>query len=409
VRIVVEGREKIYSHSTHRKKREMSNNSKQRSYNNDILTEIPTCGTILPFQQLASPIYLTASNRHLIATQIQSPNDSHNQSSSSTREMLIELTKFSLQEPLTQLRIIEKNNTNVATVFASSTLGSLFVFRVTLNSVTSISISQIQQWNQLHNGVMTSVDICQVSGEELNVITGGEDGAINVLHLTLDQLASKYTTQRTTRISSGNMLPIVAVRFQSRSGLHSIELSQSFFTLSVVGEIKLWDLKKSQTTAEKILIDDTASLFEDISYTTLEVHPARPNLIAIGDSNGTLTIWDVTQNSPLYRLQSHQALSLSSHSIQRLGPIWKIEFQKDEQLNITNVITGSHNGQLIVWKFDEDQFSSTNTNSLHKIQSSILERRIDLALKHDSILSFDQLNQHFVVLCDNGKLYYAHN
>jgi hypothetical protein len=139
-----------------------------------------------------------------------------------------EARQISVLHP-TYRRFQHQKKIQTSTVFTSSSNGSLQCFSVkceTDQGPRTVTISHVQTWEKLHNMSCNCLDTClSQSSDELSVVTGGEDGTINVLYLKMEHGNNKYQTRYITeKITTDH--PITGIRYQIRDGVPGIASTQ---------------------------------------------------------------------------------------------------------------------------------------------------------------------------------------
>ncbi|KAL0486148.1 hypothetical protein AKO1_001830, partial [Acrasis kona] len=131
----------------------------------------------------------------------------------------------------------QNKRTQSSTVFTTSSNGSLYCFQIRsihfgIEEESQVEIIQLNdKWEGLHSMCCTTLDTCFNSGgNELTIVTGGEDGIVNVLHLRENDNygeddSYRYSTKFLLKgYSTG--LPITDVRYQIRDGVPGISNTQ---------------------------------------------------------------------------------------------------------------------------------------------------------------------------------------
>lgn len=363
---------------------------------NDFLGCMATVCLFLPLGSRENniPLLLTASDRMVDVIQINFKDE----------PPILKLATHCIEEPLTDAKIVSVSHSS-AIVIASGMYGSLYSFQVQLIRDTdkddmsdeiefgrlNVSIRETGHL-KLHSDVCTCVDICVKNNEEFVLITGGEDARVNILHIKGDLNLNNNNNNNNISITtipaeSTGFFPIQSIRFESKFGTN-------FFTLSIDGTIKRWntDAPKRANYSTK---DEAAIAFDQIAYTTLDVHPAQPLRIITGDSFGTLSVWNLEKKgivgNPSLRLQPSEQYPLTTlGALGYNGCLWKVQF---DNTSPDNVITCSNIGQLVIY------YLSSNGETIKRFIVPVFA----------PILSFTQLDNHLAFITDEGRLYYSAN
>jgi WD40 repeat protein len=115
------------------------------------------------------------------------------------------------------------------TTSSNGTLQGFVIHIVKKEQDIDVKHRLVQSW-KLHDLSCDCLDIClSQNHDEFTVVTGGEDGVINVLHLTknlpITDKDFKYSTKEITqKIHTGR--PITSIRYQIRDGIAGIAANQ---------------------------------------------------------------------------------------------------------------------------------------------------------------------------------------
>lgn len=238
--------------------------------------------------------------------------------------------------------------------------GSLLMYRIEReNNDHTISIKPlIRKHKPLFTVPITCLDAIRVSSNRIRVVACSEEGSIRVINYSLDLNEHDKNQMVTCEISARE------TRFLSIQSVHFLSASNSFVTLTIAGDIQVWrEGMDGQFVLQHLLREETAEENDDESfgigsYVSMDV---RDDLIAVGDSLGTLTIWDLSnvsnhgQNSksrapePIMRLKPGADRTLNyKQDNEWIGSIEKIAFHANPNI----LFTGSTTGQLVSWSLE---------------------------------------------------------
>lgn len=164
--------------------------------------------------------------------------------------------------------------------------------------------------------------------------------------------------------------------------------------------MKIWDLRNSS--------DSPASSFmlngEQIPATCLTYHPTQRHMVLAGDEEGSLTIWDLRQNTFPVNL-------LSAHS----GAVTEIQFHPGYP---DHMFSCSNNGEIWHWNtlsqskhvklmaLETDSFNPWFSNESIKNKLEVLSLMPKL---HKPVNSLDLDRNRVLCGCDNEAIYFINN
>lgn len=198
-------------------------------------------------------------------------------------------------------------------IITASSTGSVTLFKHNNNSQT---LAVDTQWQRIHYDIDGKGSTCTclaVYGEDM-MVTGGEDGRINVLNLTHGQPLRN--------IDKANSCVINGIKF-----LKQLEV----ITADSIGQMRVYDLR--QTSDDPVRTYSMSS--EQTPLQSIARHPTQHHIIATGSYNGLLSIWDL-------RLGKYPVTLLESHS----AAIWEVKFHPD---NPVHLFTCSEDGSVMHW------------------------------------------------------------
>merc|ERR1712137_1375 len=133
-----------------------------------------------------------------------------------------------------------------------------------------------------HQGSVTGVGYTLDDADR--VVSCGEDGRINTYSLSQQSLLSS--------IKTGQSMTALALQNES----------SKLFTSNTSGHLRFWDLNASQKPQLSVLGESTGAIH------SLDIHPSRPFLVATGNEDGSICIWELRNlQQPLCRYKQHQS------------------------------------------------------------------------------------------------------
>ncbi|KAJ8315816.1 hypothetical protein KUTeg_007966 [Tegillarca granosa] len=155
-------------------------------------------------------------------------------------------------------------------IIVSSSSGTVTLYKHHKNSQT---LGIIHQWDKLHRHAIDQPSPCTciaTRGDEV-IVSAGEDGRINVLHIGQKSPNPYKDTRDSSTINS------------------IIFLKQTeFITVNSTGQLKIYDMRLNSSQPSQ-----TLSLTGDLSpLQCIDKHPGQPHIITTGGQDGTL-VWEV--------------------------------------------------------------------------------------------------------------------
>ncbi|XP_052236910.1 nucleoporin Nup43-like isoform X2 [Dreissena polymorpha] len=209
-------------------------------------------------------------------------------------------------------------------IAASSSFGSLTIYR----HRNLQSLEDAMQWVGLHTGlgdVSCPCTCLATQGDDL-IVTGGEDGRVNVLNV------AHRAPVRT--LEKANSCSINGIKF-----LKQLDI----LTIDSCGQLKIFDLRENT--------DEPSRTFsvsgEQVPLQCLARHPTQQHIVATGGHDGVLSIWDLRQERfPVTLLEAHAA------------PMWEVLFHPASP---DHLFTCSEDGS--VWHWDSSAVTSLVTGT----------------------------------------------
>jgi len=205
--------------------------------------------------------------------------------------------------------------TSSSTVFYTTNTGSLTLLDFDIHNN---SFEDRHCWNKLHRYDVTDelASCCtfDVSGQE--IITGGEDGRMNILHI--DRKDPIYTMDV---MDSSNV-----------TGIQYIT-SKEFLSINSTGQLKIWDtrkLAKDNKPSKTLTLSGNAC-----PLLSVDKHPNQPHIVVTGHGDGVIGIWDTRQEkAPVTLIDAHSA------------EVWQVKFHP---MYPDNLFTCSEDGSCWFW------------------------------------------------------------
>ncbi|XP_067049328.1 nucleoporin Nup43-like [Acropora muricata] len=218
------------------------------------------------------------------------------------------LTEIDFAGDVTDIECIDSER-----ILVSSSVGSLFLFNFNANHQV---IRPQMEWRTIHciRGHSCSCTCLATNSSSSEVVSGGEDGQINVL-----KLDHRHPVRT---IESADSTTINDITFTK-----SNEVAAATFG----GQMKVWDLRQPSDKPGQIMLLSG----DRVSLLCVDKHPTQPHLLAAGGQDGVLSIWDMRQELyPVTLLEAHKA------------EIWEVRFHP---LSPDNLFTCSEDGSLWHW------------------------------------------------------------
>ncbi|XP_017776661.1 PREDICTED: nucleoporin Nup43 [Nicrophorus vespilloides] len=167
-------------------------------------------------------------------------------------------------------------------LIATSNEGKVYLIKIATNITEEICLSHEIVWDDAHQGMpCTSFAVY-----DKDIATVGEDGRINLL-----SIMNKAPTRV---IDDADSCTVNCVEFLKFNEL---------ITGNSRGQMKIWDLRADEEKASQIFMLSGDSI---VAATCLAQHPTQRHLTAAGDEHGSITLWDLRQNTyPLNVMTSH--------------------------------------------------------------------------------------------------------
>lgn len=181
-----------------------------------------------------------------------------------------DVTECKVTNPPSKLRLywrtILLQFLNPDILIASSSLGSVFQLRVSVNERGTTDISEDVSWKNIHKFKNDETSSCtSFAVYDRDIASIGEDGSIHLLTALRKQIVRK--------IPDADSCSLKCIVFLKHNEL---------LTGNLRGQMKIWDLRSSSDSP-------TGSFMlggDQIAATTLAFHPTQRHLVVAGDEQG---------------------------------------------------------------------------------------------------------------------------
>jgi len=194
----------------------------------------------------------------------------------------------------------------------TTSVGSVAV--ISLND-TDGEMSTVYLWEKLHQYSSTSecASCTSLAINDSTVVTGGEDGRMNLL-----QLGARKPLKVLENADNSN---ITALRF-----LNSCEIA----SINTTGQLKIWDSQIFSNPVKTLTLSGNAC-----PLLSLDKHPNQPHILVTGHGDGVIGIWDIRQEkAPVTLLNAHES------------EVWQVRFHP---LYPNNLFSCSEDGSCWLW------------------------------------------------------------
>ncbi|XP_064628624.1 nucleoporin Nup43-like [Lineus longissimus] len=198
-------------------------------------------------------------------------------------------------------------------VSAGST-GNVTVYKHNSNTHT---LATQQTWQRAHHHISGYAPATSVATRDSDlVVSGGEDGRINVLKV-------------------GQKQPERIIDKADSSTINALTFLKHFEVIAInsIGQLKVWDLRTDGNEPARIfkLTGDKM-----IPLHCVDKHPTQPHIVATGGQDGNLCTWDMRQEKcPVTLMEGHSS------------DMWEVRFHRS---NPNHLFTCSEDGT--VWHWD---------------------------------------------------------
>ncbi|XP_020283292.1 nucleoporin Nup43 [Pseudomyrmex gracilis] len=285
------------------------------------------------------------------------------------------LSSHSFLGDVTELKFVSRDF-----FVASSSLGSVRLLQV--DEDTCSEFKEHMAWEFIHSFKTTDYASCTaLSTFEQDIASVGEDGRLNLL------TAAEKKPVRV--IENADSCSIYCVDFLKHNEV---------LTGNSRGHMKIWDLRNNRDVP-----DSTFMLSDQVktAATSITHHPTQRHIVVAGGGDGSLTAWDLRENTyPIVQLNAH-AKAVS-----------EIFFHQDRP---DNIFTCSVSGEL--WHWNNAPSSKLKLNSVsdaHWLKQTVSTNAKVTAtslcpVMHKPINSIDINRSLLLFGCDNEAMYIVKN
>merc|ERR1711943_157284 len=118
-----------------------------------------------------------------------------------------------------------------------------------------------------HNGPATVVEVVRDQSSD-SVVSAGEDGKVILYSLKEQKMIDSWKCGRS----------ITSINLQGDAN--------QVFTSNTSGNLRFWDTRESKKAQTKVRCDGSGAIH------SIDIHPSRPLLVATGNEDGSICIWD---------------------------------------------------------------------------------------------------------------------
>lgn len=192
-----------------------------------------------------------------------------------------EICSYDYSGDITEAQFINQDN-----FVTASSNGSVDLFKINYDEKDEISLLNVKNWKNIHN--FTNGDSCactSLATYDTDIVSIGEDGRINLLTLSSESVVRS--------LDNADSCTLRCVIFLKHNEI---------LTSNSRGHMKIWDLRCREEEPLSTFILSS----EMVAPTCLAYHPTQRHLVIAGDEEGSLTIWDLRQNTfPINYLNAH--------------------------------------------------------------------------------------------------------
>ncbi|KAJ3634208.1 hypothetical protein MTP99_011112 [Tenebrio molitor] len=273
--------------------------------------------------------------------------------------------------------VTEAKFLNADTFVTTSSLGSVHLMKIVSEHGIEPVIESKINWEYIHNFPNGEISPCtSFSTYDNDVATVGEDGTINLLNSQNQNVVRK--------IDNADSCSIHCVTFLKHSEI---------LTGNLRGHLKIFDIRapKNEPTTTFMLSGT------QVSPLCLQHHPTQRHLVVAGDEEGSITIWDLRQNTyPVNLLDAHE------------GGVAEIRFHPDQP---DQLFTCSSAGDVWHWSPKSGGIASVGLGTAENVwlASETIKNKLDvftlMPKLHKPINSLDVNRNKVICGCDNEAIY----
>ncbi|XP_044761105.1 nucleoporin Nup43 [Coccinella septempunctata] len=262
----------------------------------------------------------------------------------------------------------------------SSSLGSVGLFKISYSRSSEITIEPGTQWKNIHKFPFHYSPCTSITNYDQDIVSVGEDGRINLLTLSSESVVRSY--------ENADSCSLKCVLFLKHNEI---------LTSNLRGQMKIWDLRsKSEEPSSMFVLSG-----DMIAPTCLTYHPTQRHLVVAGDEEGSITIWDLRQNTfPVNLLKAHNE------------SVTEIKFHPDYP---DHLFSASMAGEVWHWSIKSKSTSTLMMAPTEKDDSNVwfasdgfknkLEVYSLMDRLHKPINTFDVNQRKMICGCDNEAIY----
>jgi len=210
----------------------------------------------------------------------------------------------------------------------TSSVGSAAV--ISLNDSEG-EMNVIYLWEKLHmyNSTSECASCTCMAINDSRLVTGGEDGRINLL-----QLGVRKPLKTLENADNSN---ITALRFLN---------SREFASINTTGQLKIWDSQILDNPVKTLTLSGNAC-----PLLSLDKHPNQPHILVTGHGDGVIGIWDIRQEkAPVTLINAHES------------EVWQVRFHP---LYPDNLFSSSEDGSCWFWNGASMMLGATSMKTLN--------------------------------------------
>jgi nuclear pore complex protein Nup43 len=143
----------------------------------------------------------------------------------------------------------------------------------------------VQTWSDIHKFPVSQCTCTGVACMDDHIVSVGEDGRIAFISVT-----SKDPLRVIDKADSCSLTAVDMLK------------QQEIITANMRGQLKIWDMRSHSDKPSRIF----HVCGEEVSVQCVSHHPTQPQLVATGQEDGLLCLWDMRYDkNPLTLLQAH--------------------------------------------------------------------------------------------------------
>eukprot|EP00096_Caligus_rogercresseyi_P002866 TRINITY_DN15201_c0_g1_i1.p1 TRINITY_DN15201_c0_g1~~TRINITY_DN15201_c0_g1_i1.p1 ORF type:complete len:373 (-),score=79.15 TRINITY_DN15201_c0_g1_i1:21-1139(-) len=275
---------------------------------------------------------------------------------------------------------------NSDTFVSGSSDGTLRLFRILKSRDGELSL--LHSWNKVHSGTYRQSASKSISCSGDIFASAGEEGKVVVINPRSMQSIKTYENADSCSLS--------ALQFVKHDEI---------VTANMRGQMKLWDLRSSQTSTPSATF--FSSNTEQVGITCVSRHPTQSHVICSGSQDGMIAFWD-------FRKERYPVTILNAHK----GAVSEVHFHHQSP---DHIFSCSQNGDIFHWdasavtRANLISFGNMNTDEMHKgisspwLSSEAIKHRVEttslMSKQYLPINSLDALGSSLLFGGDNEAIY----